>query len=93
MFRTSYCVWSGEEEDKKTVAHILSNVVIFRVVVVSLISTLFCDAVENKEHSDFLLLRQMMIQTHMQDLKDITQEIHYENFRKMKLMETDKSVK
>ena len=48
--------------------------------------------VENKEHSDFCLLRQMMIQSHMQDLKDITQEVHYENFRKKKLMQGDLSV-
>ena len=25
--------------------------------------------------------------THMQDLKDITQDIHYENFRKKKLLQ------
>ena len=48
---------------------------------------------ENKEHSDFCLLRQMMIQSHMQDLKDITQEVHYENFRKKKLMQGDVAVK
>jgi septin family protein len=41
--------------------------------------------VENKKHSDFVLLRDMMMKTHMQDLKDITQDIHYENFRKKKL--------
>ena len=35
----------------------------------------------------------MMIQSHMQDLKDITQEVHYENFRKKKLMQGDLSVK
>jgi septin family protein len=29
----------------------------------------------------------MMMQTHMQDLKDLTQEIHYENYRKKKLMD------
>ena len=49
--------------------------------------------VENKDHSDFCLLRQMMIQSHMQDLKDITQEVHYENFRKKKLMQGDAAVK
>ena len=43
--------------------------------------------VENKRHSDFLLLRDMLIRTHMQDLKDFTQDIHYENFRKKKLMQ------
>ena len=52
-----------------------------------------CHTVENKDHSDFCLLRQMMIQSHMQDLKDITQEVHYENFRKKKLMQGDAAVK
>ncbi|XP_051533356.1 septin 4a isoform X1 [Myxocyprinus asiaticus] len=37
--------------------------------------------VENPEHSDFLKLRNMLVRTHMQDLKDITREIHYENYR------------
>ena len=44
--------------------------------------------VENRRHSDFLLLRDMLIKTHMQDLKEITQDVHYENFRKKKLTET-----
>ena len=42
-------------------------------------------AVENKDHCDFVLLKSMLINTHMQDLKDCTQDIHYENFRKKKL--------
>uniref|UniRef100_A0A8C6L696 Septin 4a n=1 Tax=Nothobranchius furzeri TaxID=105023 RepID=A0A8C6L696_NOTFU len=37
--------------------------------------------VENPVHSDFLLLRNMLVRTHMQDLKDVTREIHYENYR------------
>ncbi|XP_071449404.1 septin-2 [Hetaerina americana] len=37
--------------------------------------------VDNPKHSDFLKLRTMLISTHMQDLKDITQDVHYENFR------------
>ncbi|XP_028670788.1 septin-4-like [Erpetoichthys calabaricus] len=37
--------------------------------------------VENKVHCDFSMLRNMLIQTHMQDLKDVTQEVHYENYR------------
>lgn len=44
--------------------------------------------VENGDHSDFPLLRNMLIRTHMQDLKDATQEIHYENYRKRKLQAT-----
>lgn len=37
--------------------------------------------VENEAHCDFQKLRNMLIQTHMQDLKDVTQEVHYENYR------------
>lgn len=37
--------------------------------------------VENPLHSDFVKLRTMLISTHMQDLKDTTQDVHYENFR------------
>ncbi|XP_067853701.1 septin-7-like [Heptranchias perlo] len=41
--------------------------------------------VENGEHCDFTILRNLLIRTHMQDLKDITNNIHYENFRSRKL--------
>eukprot|EP00794_Sanderia_malayensis_P014269 gene14269-15756_t len=41
--------------------------------------------IENPNHCDFTMLRNMLIRTHMQDLKDVTQEIHYENFRAQKL--------
>lgn len=41
--------------------------------------------VENLEHNDFLALRNMLIRTHMQDLKDVTNNVHYENFRYNKL--------
>jgi len=41
--------------------------------------------IENPAHCDFTMLRNMLIRTHMQDLKDVTQEIHYENFRAQKL--------
>lgn len=37
--------------------------------------------VENPQHSDFIKLRTMLISTHMQDLKDVTEDVHYENFR------------
>uniref|UniRef100_A0A1I8MBF4 Septin n=1 Tax=Musca domestica TaxID=7370 RepID=A0A1I8MBF4_MUSDO len=37
--------------------------------------------VEDPEHSDFIKLRTFLISTHMQDLKDTTQDVHYENFR------------
>jgi len=37
--------------------------------------------VDNPAHSDFALLRRFLIQTHMQDLKDVTHDVHYENYR------------
>ncbi|XP_072284863.1 septin-5-like isoform X2 [Pyxicephalus adspersus] len=37
--------------------------------------------VENEKHCDFVKLRTMLIRTHMQDLKDVTRETHYENYR------------
>lgn len=40
--------------------------------------------VENPEHCDFIKLRTMLI-THMQDLQEVTQEMHYENFRSERL--------
>ncbi|KAI4871781.1 hypothetical protein NFI96_014710, partial [Prochilodus magdalenae] len=42
-------------------------------------------AVENGEHCDFTILRNMLIRTHMQDLKDVTNNVHYENYRSRKL--------
>uniref|UniRef100_A0A8C9VYJ1 Septin n=1 Tax=Scleropages formosus TaxID=113540 RepID=A0A8C9VYJ1_SCLFO len=41
--------------------------------------------VENGEHCDFTVLRNMLIRTHMQDLKDVTNNVHYENYRSKKL--------
>ncbi|XP_049832228.1 septin-7 isoform X2 [Schistocerca gregaria] len=41
--------------------------------------------VENLEHCDFIALRDMLIRTHLQDLKDVTNNVHYENFRCRKL--------
>ncbi|KAF6026875.1 SEPT2 [Bugula neritina] len=40
--------------------------------------------VENPEHCDFIKLRTMLI-THMQDLQEVTHEVHYENFRSDRL--------
>ena len=36
--------------------------------------------VENPEHCDFVKLRSMLI-THMQDLQEVTHDVHYEDFR------------
>lgn len=40
--------------------------------------------VENPDHCDFVKLRTMLI-THMQDLQEVTQEVHYENYRSQRL--------
>ncbi|XP_075733997.1 septin-7 isoform X4 [Rhipicephalus microplus] len=41
--------------------------------------------VENMDHCDYIALRNMLVRTHMQDLKDITNSVHYENYRCRKL--------
>lgn len=40
---------------------------------------------ENLDHCDFIALRNMIIRTHLQDLKDVTNNVHYENYRCRKL--------
>merc|ERR1719458_2206352 len=40
--------------------------------------------VENPAHCDFVKLRTMLI-THMQDLQEVTHDVHYENFRSERL--------
>ena len=41
--------------------------------------------IENLDHCDFVPLRNMLIRTHLMDLKDVTNFIHYENYRCRKL--------
>ncbi|XP_057291275.1 septin-7-like isoform X3 [Hydractinia symbiolongicarpus] len=41
--------------------------------------------VENIDHCDFIALRNLLIRTHMQDLIDVTNDVHYENFRSDRL--------
>ncbi|XP_068672287.1 neuronal-specific septin-3-like isoform X1 [Montipora foliosa] len=41
--------------------------------------------VENKNHCEFAQLRDMLIKTHMQDLKEVTDTIHYESYRRKRL--------
>jgi len=41
--------------------------------------------VENPDHCDFISLRNLLIRTHMQDLKDVTNNTLYENYRCDKL--------
>merc|ERR1719291_448618 len=50
--------------------------------------------VENENHCDFTKLREMLIRTNMEDLRDTTHSRHYEVYRKHRLKEmgfTDKS--
>ncbi|XP_048188195.1 septin-12 isoform X2 [Perognathus longimembris pacificus] len=44
--------------------------------------------VENIAHCEFLLLRDLLIRSHLQDLKDITHNVHYENYRVIRLNES-----
>ncbi|KAJ3393583.1 hypothetical protein HDU92_007622 [Lobulomyces angularis] len=41
--------------------------------------------VDNEDHCDFVKLRQMLIRTHMEELKEYTNEVLYESFRTQKL--------
>ena len=41
--------------------------------------------VDNEEHCDFVKLRQMLIRTHMEELKEFTTEVLYEAYRTQKL--------
>ncbi|XP_063796414.1 neuronal-specific septin-3 isoform X5 [Pseudophryne corroboree] len=43
--------------------------------------------VENSAHCEFSLLRDFVIRTHLQDLKEVTHNIHYETYRAKRLNE------
>ncbi|XP_031419409.1 septin-9-like isoform X4 [Clupea harengus] len=45
--------------------------------------------VENTAHCEFAYLRDLLIRTHMQNLKDITSSIHYEMYRVRRLNENN----
>ncbi|KAI1896783.1 hypothetical protein AGOR_G00098370 [Albula goreensis] len=45
--------------------------------------------VENIAHCEFAYLRDLLIRTHMQNIKDITSNIHYEVYRVRRLNETN----
>ncbi|KAF9377742.1 hypothetical protein CPB97_009957 [Podila verticillata] len=42
--------------------------------------------VDNEDHCDFVKLRQMLVRTHMEELREFTNDIHYENYRTEKLL-------
>lgn len=39
---------------------------------------------ENPDHTDYVKLRSMLV-SHMQDLREVTHDIHYENYRSQRL--------
>lgn len=42
--------------------------------------------VDNEDHCDFVKLRQMLIRTHMEELKEHTHDVLYEKYRSEKLV-------
>ncbi|XP_065539796.1 neuronal-specific septin-3-like isoform X2 [Lathamus discolor] len=46
--------------------------------------------VENPTHCEFPLLRDLLIRSHLQDLKDITHNVHYESYRVRRLNESNR---
>lgn len=42
--------------------------------------------IDNEDHCDFIKLRQMLIRTHMEELKEATQKNLYERYREEKLL-------
>ena len=44
-------------------------------------------AVENENHCDFVKLREMLIRTNMEDMRETTHCRHYELYRRNKLQE------
>ena len=48
--------------------------------------------VENRAHCEFPMLRDLLIKTHMEDMIEVTKNIHYENYRRTKLTEKQKSM-
>ena len=48
--------------------------------------------VENTTHCEFAYLRDLLIRTHMQNIKDITSNIHFEAYRVKRLNEGQSSL-
>ena len=47
----------------------------------------FWCTVENENHCDFVRLREMLVRTNMEDLRETTHYQHYERYRRCKLQE------
>lgn len=59
----------------------LTNLIASKDTDCSCILNIFSCPVENQSHCDFVKLRNMLIRSHMHDLKDVTCDVHYENYR------------
>ncbi|KAI3643802.1 hypothetical protein MP228_009966 [Amoeboaphelidium protococcarum] len=44
--------------------------------------------VDNEKHNDFVKLRQMLIRSHMEEMKEVTSSVLYEQYRTQKLSQT-----
>jgi septin 7 len=42
--------------------------------------------VDNEDHCDFVKLRQMLVRTYMEELREHTNDVLYENYRSEKLL-------
>uniref|UniRef100_A0A8C8MG83 Septin-type G domain-containing protein n=1 Tax=Oncorhynchus tshawytscha TaxID=74940 RepID=A0A8C8MG83_ONCTS len=71
---------SDEDEDFKQQDQELKDSIPFAVIGSGVVSTPGASW-KNSAHCDFVKLRNMLVRTHMQDLKDVTRETHYENYR------------
>lgn len=43
--------------------------------------------IENEQHCDFVKLREMLVRTNMDDLRERTHAVHYEHYRRARLSE------
>lgn len=43
--------------------------------------------IENEQHCDFVKLREMLVRTNMDDLRERTHSVHYEHYRRARLSE------
>ena len=59
--------------------------VLFFVARELIIKCCWCVSVENENHCDFVKLREMLIRTNMEDLRETTHYRHYELYRRHKL--------
>ena len=52
----------------------------------------FVVTVENDNHCDFNKLREMLIRTNMEDMRDTTHSSHYELYRRERLQQVLKDI-